>query len=444
MMGMGMGTEIQMQNRPCGVVLFQWRIEESKRQRDAQRDEEEKKQVEKHPLDAIVKMAELEKKRKANPSLTWKGKDVEDKDFTGKQSNLYYKRQKRYREETTTAHRQFGKIPSLFDLCVNFLVENFDNVESLGAGIDSSIRRKICEQLVATGRMNGAAFDTLAEVGTETLEITDCVEVSQEQLVEALDQLMPAGLRALLLTNCGRCFGAKAVEAITKSKVNDLFALSITGAYALKDIDASRLIESAAETLSSIEFKACPMIGTAFCNTISTHFSSKSVSQTPLLELSLHDVQMTKENLMSLAKSDALRNLKSISLNGIDSLDDHSLGAILDAIDGNASGIDLSNCVNLTDESLSNIRRCNKEGKLQALQLSGIKNFTASGLEAFFTSDIPDLAPPPILRILNLSGLDFEAVTENVIDLAINVSASQKGDSNDLAALGGFVTLNVR
>jgi hypothetical protein len=317
-------------------------------------------------------------------------------------------------------------------------------VESLGAGIDSSIRRKICEQLVATGRMNGAAFDTLAEVGTETLEITDCVEVSQEQLVEALDQLMPAGLRALLLTNCGRCFGAKAVEAITKSKVNDLFALSITGAYALKDIDASRLIESAAETLSSIEFKACPMIGTTFCNTISTHFSSKSVSQTPLLELSLHDVQMTKENLMSLAKSDALRNLKSISLNGIDSLDDHSLGAILDAIDGNASGIDLSNCVNLTDESLSNIRRCNKEGKLQALQLSGIKNFTASGLEAFFTSDIPDLAPPPILRILNLSGLDFEAVTENVIDLAINVSASQKGDSNDLAALGGFVTLNVR
>jgi hypothetical protein len=430
--------------------------EEARRRREKGQEVEEKKNAEKHPLDAIVRMAEIEKNRKANPSLTWKAKKVDDKDFTGKTSNLYYKRQKRYKEQSTTTVR-FGKIPTLYDLCVKFLVENFDLVETLGPMVDSSIRREICGQLVACGKMNGAAFDTLAEVGSETLEITDCTQVTQEQMVEALEQLMPAGLRALLLTHCGRCFGARAVDTITKSNVNDLFAISICGAYVLKDADAARIIERAAKTLSSIEFKACPLIGMEFCNSISTHFSSEATSHTPLLELSLHDVRLARDDLKMLTKSDALRNLKSISLCGMDALDDPTLVAILDATNGSLEGIDLNNSIHLTDESLSGIRRCNTRGKLQALKLSGIKNFTAAGLEAFFTFGISGLPNPPILHNLDLSELDFESLTETVIDLAITVSASKhsakakegksvdmQGNSGDLlSALGGIISLDV-
>jgi hypothetical protein len=60
---------------------------------------------------------------------------------------IYAKRQKR---------------ATLFEIAINFLLENFDDVESLG-GIDSSIRAAITRKLVATGRwlqakMNGQSF----------------------------------------------------------------------------------------------------------------------------------------------------------------------------------------------------------------------------------------------------------------------------------------------
>lgn len=425
--------------------------EAARRQRELDREGEEKKNAEKHPLDAIVRMAEIEKKRKTNPSLTWKGKNApgDDKDFSGKTSNLYYKRQKRKEQATTTV--RLGKIPSLYNLCVKFLVDNFDHVEALGPMVDSAIRREICVQLVSSGKMSGAAFDTLAEVGSETLEITDCTEVTQDQLKEALEQLMPSGLRALLLTNCGRCFGSRAVDAITKSPVNDLFAISISGAYALKDADAARLIQSASKKMSSIEFKECPLIGMEFCKSICYNFSSDSLLNNSLLELSLHNVPLSREALNTLSKSDALRNLKNISMCGVD-LDDATVAAILDKTDGRLEGVDFSNCINLTDESLSTIRRCNTKGRLQALKLSGIKNFTAAGLEAFFTFGIHGLQYPPVLRTLDLSDLHFESLTETVIDLIIASSVSRQSaktietkssdDTQGFSAVGGIVSLD--
>lgn len=456
--------------------------EEAKRRREEKQEDEEgkNKKSEKHPLDAIVRMNELEKKRKANPSMTWKAnpKIVKDneKDFTGKHSNLYYKRQKRYKQQqdqgnlcgelTHSMNMRGRKIPSLFDKCVQFIVDNFEHVEALGPFVDSPIRLKICEQLVASGRMNGAAFDTMAEPGAETLEITDCTQVTQDQMAEALEDLVPSGLRALLLTNCGRCFGKKVVDTIVNSAVNDLFAISISGAYVLKDADAARMIQSAAKTLSSIEFKACSMIGTEFCKSISTHFSSKVVPSinttsistgmggTPLLELSLHDVsRVSTDDLKILAKSDALRNLKSISLCSMPTLDDTTLFDILDVTKGSLEAIDVSNSMNLTDETLSTIRRCNSAGNLQSLQLGSIKNFTAPGLEAFFTFGIAGIPNPPILRTLDLSDLDYESINETVIDLAITASALKQtakgGDhrgrelNSDLSALGGVASLDV-
>ena len=425
--------------------------EDAKKRRE---DEQEEKNVAQHPLDAIMHLTELENKRKANPSMTWKGKVVEDKDATGKKQNLYYKRQKRFKQQSATSVEpglRLGTIPSLFDICVKFIVDNFESVESLGIMVDSGIRREICEQLVSTGKMDGAAFDTLAEVGIETLEIIDCTQVTEDQMVEALDQLMPSGLRALLLTHAGRCFGSKTVDAIVKSPSNDLFAVSLSGAYLLKDVDAAKIVASAAK-LSSIELKACPLIGLEFCKSITSHFSSK-VDNSLLLELSLQDVRLSKDHLKELTKGDALRKLKSLSLRQMEAFDDSILFSILDATGGNLEGIDLTNNTNVTDETLSSIRRCNSKGNLRSLQLGGIKNFTAAGLEAFFTFGIPGLPNPPSLRTLDLSNGDFESVNEAVVNLAITASAlkqtagtidsSISAHRTELSALGGLVMLDM-
>ncbi len=436
--------------------------EAARKKRDLEQDDEGQREKENHPLDAMVQVAEWEKKRKAHPSITWKSRiqnSKADENGSGRVENLYHKRMKRYRrqkqnkveEDIGTARIEGGmnvtrSIPSLYDKCVKFLVENFEHVEALGPMVDSSIRRSICNALVAEGKMNGVAFDTLAEEGIETLEITDCTEVTQDAMVEALEKLMPAGLRALILTHAGRCFGSKAVSAIlqsssfptspaltlsgsdTSTKI-PLFALSISGAYLLKDLDASKIIASSSSTLSSIAFTACPLIRSDVCHSLATHYAS-GADGSLLLELSLNEIPLlSNDNLKSLFESsDCLRNLKNLTLRQMDGVDDVILDGILSQT-SNLQYLDIGLNVNVTDHTLSTIRRYNINGTLQNLNLSGLKNLTAIGLETFFTFGIEGLPPPPRLRVLDLSDCHFDAVNDNVMILAIAASSLKRVES---------------
>ena len=96
------------------------------------------------------------------------------------------------------------------------MVKNFEYVEGLG-DVDSSIRTSVAKALVANGKMNVESFRALAEVGIEALEIVDCSEIAQDQMVTTLRQLLPTGLRYLLLDQAGRCLGPKAIEAIVSN-----------------------------------------------------------------------------------------------------------------------------------------------------------------------------------------------------------------------------------
>lgn len=421
--------------------------EEARTKREAeQRDREH------HPLDEVVLKVEEDKKRKANPSMLWKGKV----DETTGRSNYYMKRKKRFaRQKEGMSMSRSLKVPTLYKLCVDFLVENFEFVEGLGAGIGADIRRSICESLVAKGKMNGAAFDTIAEVGVETLEIIDCAEVTQDQLCIALDSLIPSGLQALILNHAGRAFGPKAVDSIVSSSPNSLFALSIGGAYLLKDADANALIEATAPTLSSIEFKACPLIGPSFCSSIGENFAS-SVGRNCLLELSLEDIPLTKDCLLTIGSaSDALQNLKSLRLRQIEGLDDDAVSIMLNATRC-LEAIDLGDNPLLTDSTLSAVRKSNKSGALRALQLSGLKNLSSAGLEVLFTPDIPGLPSPPKLKKLNLSSCGEDAVSDDILELAAKASSMKAANNDTLhrkelpppvsggtSSLGGLVDLNV-
>ena len=92
--------------------------EEAKRQREQEAQEKE----ESHPLDALMEEHNLELKRKAHPSLSWKGSLP-----TAAPASIYAKRQKR-----ADVQRGQRRVSSLFQLCVDFVVSNFEHVESLG------------------------------------------------------------------------------------------------------------------------------------------------------------------------------------------------------------------------------------------------------------------------------------------------------------------------
>lgn len=401
--------------------------EEARQLREEAQAEAEGEGKEHHPLDEAMEAVELEKLRKQNPSMNWSSSLKR----SGDAANYYAKRRKRFHKQKDLMGLGSNYVPSLFQVCVNYLVDNFENIESLGL-VDHSIRTALCENLVAKGKMNGAAFDVLAEMGVETLELIDCAQVTEDQFCEALEKLMPSGLRAILLKHCGRAFGGQAVKTISEIKKDDiqLFAISLSGAYLLKDEDVSKLIGAVSHTLSSVQLVACPLIGIQFCNALGEHFSSSldsSVVPGCLLELSLEDIPLKKEALLSLgAASDCLRNLKNLQLKSIDGLDDEAVSIILGSIiNGSLEGIDLSNNPDLTDDILSSIRKCNITGNLRSLALSGLKTLSAIGLEAFFT-DIPNLPSPPMLRKLDLSHCSFDMINDAVVVLAIKASSFKR------------------
>jgi hypothetical protein len=96
------------------------------------REEESQGNLDHHPLDQLMEEHSLAMKRKAHPSLSWKAKLP-----ASAPASIYAKRHKR-----SDIQRGQRRVPSLFQLCVDFVVSNFEYVESLG-DVGNDIRVEI-------------------------------------------------------------------------------------------------------------------------------------------------------------------------------------------------------------------------------------------------------------------------------------------------------------
>jgi hypothetical protein len=408
----------------CGPFSVARRmIEEREERRRTKEKEELEEQEAHHPLDAAMDEVNLEMKRKAHPSMTWKG-DLP----TSTPSSIYAKRQKR-----ADVQRGTRTIPTLSQLCVDFVVSNFEHVESLG-DVDNDVRVALSKELVRRNQLDDKAFEALVEPFMETLEIVDCAGIPHETMANALSEM--AGLRYLLLTHAGRCFGPKSVNALLTTKA-PLCCLSISGAYILKDEDVSKLIEANASTLQSISFDTSPLLGEKFTNAI-----QKTEN---LLEFSLQNITLPSGALKF--PKETFKNLQSLTLNWIPGLTDAVLTELLEA-SGSLETLDVGHNYELTDACLSGIRQYGT--KLRSLSLDGVKELTVAGLEALFTHPLEGLPPPPKLKVLKLSACDHQAVTNDVIALA-TASSSVFSESSDKkvspyelkARIGGLAILNL-
>jgi DNA repair protein RAD7 len=299
--------------------------------------------------------------------------------------------------------------------------------------VDHDIRSSIARELVARQKLDPAALEALLEPDLEALELVDCSQIPGDVLLAALTKLKPT-LRYLVLDMCGRCVGPKAVDALAN---NGLLALSIGGAYLLKDADAARLVLSS-PNLSSVEFKACPLLGAEFCRALTNPRSpnvSSSSSSSSLLELSLEDLPLDGSQLQVLCgDTDALRSLKSLSLRRFDALTDELASGILErASNSELHHLDLSHNYHLTDATLSAIRT--HAGGIRSLCLNGLKRLTMEGLEALFLP-VPGVdETPPVLHSLEVANLDHQAVTDDVVQLVCQASSQQRDGDQGLERL---------
>jgi Leucine Rich repeat len=431
--------------------------EEIKRQRELE-EENDNANAPSHPLDFLTMQLELDKKRKEHPSLQWKARVPSDDVENQTRDNLYSKRRRRMDQLSVGK----SKVPSLFNLCVAYLVDNFEYVDRLGVTVDNSIRSKVISELVACNKLNGTSLGAIAEDGIEALEIVDCADITESDLCTRLRSLLPSGLTYLSLDNAGRCVGPQCVRTIVDcledaKQPSCLQALSIGGAYLLKDEDAAKLISCAsAKGLESLEFRACPLLGDLCFNSI---FNSYKVEGSRLLELSFEDITWTEtKQLDALITSPlALQNVKNLSLRRLGGLNDDIVSRMLDITSNTLERLDLSDNHELTDQTLASIRQFSSR-QLVSLDLSGLRNLTAMGLEATFMiveqEDDSNPDTPPRLRYLNLSSCHHEAVTDEVIKqiclsskIGVGYSVANHGISSTTltnANTEGLVTLNVQ
>lgn len=376
--------------------------EEAKRQRELELEEATTTQ---HPLDGAMKELDAANKRKAHPSMTWKSSIQNQENHQQmSSSSLYAKRERRAKVGQ--------KIPSLFELCLQFVAVHFDHVESLGPAVDADVRKAVANQLIASDKLCDTNFPALAEPGIERLEVVDCSSISAQALADQLSILLKTGLCYLALDQAGRCFGSKAAAVVANETNSDMLALSIGGAYLLKDADANNLVSKTCPL--SLEFKACPLVGSLLCDAIATAYGTTGKQ---LLELAFEDLpSVTAESFMALARQkDVFCSLKTLSLRSMDSLTDDVVDQFLASTAATLEGLDLSHNYNLTDAILSSLRS-REIPHLESLVLTGLKNLTATGLEALFTP-VDGASPPPSLTTLILNNCDHEAVSNHVVKL---------------------------
>jgi len=408
--------------------------EEAKRR---QEEEDEAEGQQQHPLDEAMMELEQERKRKLHPSIQWKSTvTIADEQEGGSGDDASPSKKNKKMPSLYAARKQragVGKrgISSLFDLCINFLVENFDHVESVGF-VDASIRKRLAHELVGRNTLDNEALQALAVPGMEALEIVDASSITSEALAVCLGSLLPAGLRYLSLDQCGRCFGPKAAQLVVESASSTpltIQALAIGGAYLLKDENAASLVTGLEKTLQSIEFKACPLVGPTFCKSLS------EVNEIVLRELSLEDLTFSDEAwsaLVSVATSSTFwkEHLESLKLRRMEGLSDDRMKAML-AYPTALAALDVGLNHQLTDMTLSHIR--SSPSALSELCLTGLKGLTSSGLEALFTP-VPEMGPPPRLRSCDVGHCDHEAVTDTVVELVALASCSSPAASSSETA----------
>jgi hypothetical protein len=197
--------------------------------------------------------------------------------------------------------------------------------------------------------------------------------------------------------------------------------------------------------LQSIAFQTCPLLGENFIKALRQHMSKGN-----LLELSLQDMTFSTDNLNELADSiDTFKGIKSLTLQSVAGLTDEILSKILKAAGDTLDSLNVSYNYELSDTTLSSIRQYNP--RLKTLVLDGVKELTSAGLEAMFTHPLHGLPPPPKLKVLKLSSVDHQAVTDEVLRLVTaNASSVQESNKNSGSYAGrgvggsGLVQLDIQ
>jgi DNA repair protein RAD7 len=307
-----------------------------------------------------------------------------------------------------------GTVPSLVDICIDFLIENIASIESLD-GIDNESRSLLGTKLGALNKIDSLAVQTLATYGCEAFIIPECSKLDELDLLLGIksiavsnigEEVVTSPINTISLRNCGHGFTTKLAQDALPY-LNALEVLEVTGLYRLDSDALCSILESSKETLKSLDFSCNNRLHSSVMTTMLSMRSLQSIKLD-------HCIHLCDEDISVLAKPDSSLQLTSISLENLFNITGASICSVIKAHGATLTSINASGCHKLDDELLQAIKEnCSKISSLSIARLHDIS--TAGLIGCFLTHDdnnnsIRSIGP---LAHVNLQGVT--GVTDDVI-----------------------------
>lgn len=348
---------------------------------------------------------------------------------------------------TGTEEKFTVDIPSLSDLCINFISANFESVTSLG-DLSSDLLENISYGLAKYRKLSPEVVLILATPGSTSLVLSDCASISESDMIQALEKVtltilnestdaiqkskksgrnkkeaedMPIKysgcLKTLKLKNCGHGFGDRA--ALTLAHMGNpstgpgLETLVITGCYRLADQCLGQLLEKCSSTLLHLDLSCNSRLGAVGIKAICKYMSClRHLKLAFCTQLNDADVLiLCGENNVA-----PLPVLETLDLSGLLRITDDAVERLLIVHGKKISGLHLGDCTALTDKTLAVVLQfC---GNLQTLDLSRLPLVSEQGLSQLL---LPEVAVGALVRI-GLGGLPV--TNEMVLGLCRSVSTT--------------------
>eukprot|EP01023_Acetabularia_acetabulum_P029363 TRINITY_DN2771_c0_g1_i3.p1 TRINITY_DN2771_c0_g1~~TRINITY_DN2771_c0_g1_i3.p1 ORF type:complete len:478 (+),score=61.39 TRINITY_DN2771_c0_g1_i3:52-1434(+) len=322
-----------------------------------------------------------------------------------------------------------NKVSSLGQLTANFVCTHIEHVETL-YNVPEDVKNKLGLQVSKMRKLSSQTIGLFTEDEPTHVYLPNVSEVDKESMVEALEPCLGKCLQTLALGYCGYGFGHQAVQLFRKKgPLENLYKLSLGGAYQLSDADLITLLQET-PNLTHLALVDCQLFNGEFlqklpdkvidldvsgCRGIQTEHFEKLFNKQKLVQVKLDCLPIVSDELLVQLTSSSsdlqllsmdwckdvtddgfikaikhAKNLRSLNCDRVTKLTDNSIQALVQHCTS-LQEVSFRNCFHLTDEALSKLAaNCNLK-KLNVSKVRNVGSLTITALTNFCYRTMQDL-----------------------------------------------------
>ncbi|XP_058185738.1 uncharacterized protein LOC131302963 isoform X1 [Rhododendron vialii] len=259
-------------------------------------------------------------------------------------------------------------VPSLLDLSMKVLAKNAEAIVSLEY-VPDALKHRLADMLCDYRKMNARALDLLMQGSPTEIRIKDCSWLTDEHFTKIFGTFDSKSLKVLQLDLCGQCVhGDSLCKTIVQSQnsLPDLAIISLKGACRLTDVALKALVAST-PALQSINLGECSLLTDTGISLLSACLGAT------LRELYIDNCHRIDARVVAPAILE-FKRLEVLSVAGIQTVCDEFVVEVITKCGRNMKGLDLADCVKLTNTSMEVIG--NNCSGLCSLNISNLHNLT--------------------------------------------------------------------